>query len=198
MVAGSAGPHGKLIMRCGPLTHASVCAGRMGQCRCAGWYECCCVDCEVVPGGEVCRARVLGESGFGDGEAIGRRWWQRTRRSGEGVVSVASGAATSKKTAMTCFFSKNKVTHPIVCSAVLVRPLQRAGLGGVSLDGQAEWTPCVHRQPCLARRQPSQWASALLLLAQCTCSCMRSGGRSRSSPSSCRTSPSRRIRCSRS
>ena len=25
------------------------------------------VDCEVVPGGEACRARVLGESGFGDG-----------------------------------------------------------------------------------------------------------------------------------
>ena len=62
------------------------------------------MDCEVVPGGEVCRARVLGESGFGDGEAIGRRWWQRTRRSGEGVVSVASGAATSRKTAMTDIF----------------------------------------------------------------------------------------------
>ena len=62
------------------------------------------VDWEVVPGGEACRARVLEESGYGDGEAIGRRWWQRTRRSGEGVVSVASGAATSRKTAMTDIF----------------------------------------------------------------------------------------------
>ena len=41
-VAGSAGPHGMLIMRCGPLTHADECAGGVGQCRCPGWYECCC------------------------------------------------------------------------------------------------------------------------------------------------------------
>ena len=59
------------------------------------------VDCEVVPGGEACRAKVLGESGFGGGEAIGRGLWKRLCQCGEGVVSVASGAATSRKTAMT-------------------------------------------------------------------------------------------------
>ena len=77
-----------------------VSAGVRGGMSVAVWT----VTCEVVPGGEECRARVLGESGFGDGEAIGRRWRKRTRRSGEGVVSVASGAATSRKTAMTGIF----------------------------------------------------------------------------------------------
>ena len=67
------------------------------------------VDCEVVPGGEACRARVLAEAGFGDGEAIGRRWREGSCRCGEGVVSVASGAATSRKTAMTGIFSNSLV-----------------------------------------------------------------------------------------
>ena len=74
------------------------------------------VDCEVVPGGEACRARVLGESGFGDGEAIGRRWRKGSClvsvcRCGEGVVSVASGAATSRKTAMTGIFKNKTIRH---------------------------------------------------------------------------------------
>ena len=62
------------------------------------------VDWEVVPGGEACRARVLEESGYGDGEAIGRRWRKGSRRCGEGVVSVTGGTVTSRKTAMTGIF----------------------------------------------------------------------------------------------
>ena len=58
-------------------------------------------DCDVVLGGEAGRARVLGESGFGDGEAIGRRRRKGSRRCGEGAVSVTDGMVTSRKTAMT-------------------------------------------------------------------------------------------------
>ena len=58
-------------------------------------------DWEVVPGGEACRARVLGESGFGDGEAIGRRWRKGSRRCGEGAVSVTDEMVTSRNIAMT-------------------------------------------------------------------------------------------------
>ena len=59
------------------------------------------VDWEVVPGGEACRARVLGQSGFGDGEAIGRRWRRGSRRCGEGAVSVTDEMVTSRNIAMT-------------------------------------------------------------------------------------------------
>ena len=58
-------------------------------------------DCDVVLDGEAGRARVLGESGFGDGEAIRRRWRKGSRRCGEGAVSVTDGMVTSRKTAMT-------------------------------------------------------------------------------------------------
>ena len=58
-------------------------------------------DCDVVLDGEAGRARVLGESGFGDGEVIGRRWRKGSRRCGEGAVSVTDEMVTSRNTAMT-------------------------------------------------------------------------------------------------
>ena len=58
-------------------------------------------DCDVVLGGEAGRARVLGESGFGDGEAIGRRRRKGSRRCGEGAVSVTDEMVTSRNIAMT-------------------------------------------------------------------------------------------------
>ena len=58
-------------------------------------------DCDVVLDGEAGRARVLGESGFGDGEVIGRRWRKGSRRCGEGAVSVTDEMVTSRNIAMT-------------------------------------------------------------------------------------------------
>ena len=59
----------------------------------AGW--------DVAPGGEAGHARVLGESGFGDAEAIRRRWRKGSRRCGDGAVSVTDETVTSTKAAMT-------------------------------------------------------------------------------------------------
>ena len=53
-------------------------------------------DCDVVLDGEAGRARVLGESGFGDGEVIGWGWRKGSRQCGEGAVSVTDEMVTSR------------------------------------------------------------------------------------------------------
>ena len=40
VVGGCAGPYGREVMRCRPLTCAKECAERTGECKCVGWYEC--------------------------------------------------------------------------------------------------------------------------------------------------------------